>query len=1027
MSGRHSKDFLECPVCRASHVPTYSTSENGVQAATCVACGHFFKFKVTREVRSEVKFKVNGKEYTVDNSVNPATSLNEFLRDKRISMGTKYMCREGGCGLCVVMVTIINPASNKEEKHAINSCLCPVLLCGGWSVTTIEGLGNTRDGLHPIQDRLNKYNGSQCGFCSPGQIMNMFALLENDWDPSKKKIEDAFDGILCRCTGYRSILDAMKSFADDKCLPADIEDLSTKLCKKTGQPCSGACHPSPPSSPLHLVLADAQWFRPTSLAQLFELLNQYQDSKYRLVFGSTGSDNKVSVTPSQLLKTDMKGKVLTNLVLPVADSNTVVKFYKVAKRIQNSHCYVSAGIRLCCDKANNYLVTDTPSILSEEVKPDSDPLGGSQQFRLSLAINLFYRFALDLYGTDASPIYRSGALPLERPLSSGKQTYDTKKQEWPLTEPLLKLEGKAQVTGEAEFLNDIPPSPGELHAAFAVTSVGNAKITGIDISKAAAMKGVASVLLAKDIPGMNNAMPPPYGPEEVLCSEKVMYAGQAVAIVVADNEETAFTAAKAVSVTYEDVKPPILTIKEAVKADMIFPRQADDIVVGDAEKAISKAPHVITGEISCGTQYHFPMETQISICVPQEDGLKVYAASQWIDYAQKSVAQVLGVPCASIDVEVRRLGGAYGSKISRNFAISSACAVAAKVLNKPVRFAMNFHTNMENVTYYCDCGFAVNDCTVHDIMEMGDNAYYCPNWHMVPVAVQTNTPSHTYCRAPASTPGIFVMETIMQHVSKTLGKVPAEVKQLNLYKQGQVTPGGMTLTYCSIICLFQQLEKMADVSGRMKLVEKFNKENRWKKKGLSVVPLKYGVPWNTQNYGVNIAIYSQDGTIVQECYSEGIDLAAHSWFHPQSPAYYQYNSYGVTCIEVELDVCSLGSTPCHVWICCLTVEKDVGQVEGAFVMGIGYWLLEESIYDTTTGRYLTNNTWDAPNPLGVLRSKACGEPPLCMSCSVLFALKHAIEAARAENGHDAYFPLHGPATVEVAQLACQTGLPELLK
>ena len=58
------------------------------------------------------------------------------------------------------------------------------------------------------------------------------------------------------------------------------------------------------------------------------------------------------------------------------------------------------------------------------------------------------------------------------------------------------------------------------------------------------------------------------------------------------------------------------------------------------------APHVVEGEISCGTQYHFPMESQIAICVPQEDGMKVYAASQWIDYAQKSVAQVLGVPCA---------------------------------------------------------------------------------------------------------------------------------------------------------------------------------------------------------------------------------------------------------------------------------------------------------------------------------------------------------------------------------------------
>ncbi|XP_060600285.1 uncharacterized protein LOC132753779 [Ruditapes philippinarum] len=114
-------------------------------------------------------------------------------------------------------------------------------------------------------------------------------------------------------------------------------------------------------------------------------------------------------------------------------------------------------------------------------------------------------------------------------------------------------------------------------------------------------------------------------------------------------------------------------------------------------------------------------------------------------------------------------------------------------------------------------------------------------------------------------------------------------------------------------------------------------------------------------------------------------------------------------------------------------------------MGIGYWLLEETIYDEKTGKNLTNGTWDykpptskdipidfriqllkdAPNPIGILRSKACGEPPLCMSCSVLFALKHAVEAAQQEVGQETYFPLDGPATVEVIQQACMTDMESL--
>ncbi|KAK3581541.1 hypothetical protein CHS0354_031882 [Potamilus streckersoni] len=899
------------------------------------------------------------------------------------------------------------------------------------------------------------------------------------------------------------------------------------------------------------------------------------------------------VSPQQLLTTDLSQKVITVMVLPTYSTIEIIKFYRVSKRTHNSHAYVNAGFRMNVDKANNFLVKNQPCIvfgginktfthaskteafltgkqlldpnviknalltLQLEIVPDSNPVDANPAYRRNLALAFFYRYVLYVLGDHVGSRLQSGSTPLVRSLSSGQQTYDTNKQEWPLTEPLQKLEAKAQVTGEAEYVNDIPLQPGELHAAFVISTVGNAKIQSIDASAALLLPGVLKVLTASDIPaaGVNNCMPSPYVPEEVLCSGEVLYAGQSVALVIAENQVTADFAASLVKVTYSDIKPPILTIQDAVKEGSLFPKQADEIIVGNAEDAIAKSPKTVSGSVSVGTQFHFPMETQVCICIPTEDGMKVHATTQWTDYSQKAVALVLGIPSASIDVEVKRLGGAFGSKISKNFIVSAACALAAYVMKRPVRLLLNFHTNIEmmgkrfpyaadyqvgfdttgklngvKITYYCDCGCSPNDCTLSTILNFGDNTYYCPNWHMIPVAVKTNSPSHTYCRAPGSTPGIFIMETIMEHIAKELGVDPTQVKTLNLYQKGQVTPGGMPLPYCSIGSIMSELEQMAEVQTRQQQIQTFNAANRWKKMGMSVVPIKYGVPWNGQNYGVLIAVYSQDGTVavshggvevgqgintkvaqvvayefeipvdmvklkpttsftsagsgltgssvtselccqaaisgcqqikdrmapvkakmdkptwlkvVQECFNEGIDLSAHAWFKPDSPHVFQYNSYGTVCAEVEFDVLTGDHQITRVdllYDCGESINPglDIGQVEGAFVMGLGYWLTEECKYDPQSGQLLTNDTWEykpplhkdipidfrvhllpnAPNPLGVLRAKACGEPPLCMSCSSVLALKHAIEAARKEIGQDKYFELNGPATVEALQMAC---------
>uniref|UniRef100_A0A1B0DQ15 Uncharacterized protein n=1 Tax=Phlebotomus papatasi TaxID=29031 RepID=A0A1B0DQ15_PHLPP len=120
-----------------------------------------------------IVFKVNGQECKiVDGEVSPDTSLNTYLRTRLCLTGTKFMCQEGGCGCCIVTIQGLQPVTQEPFTLAINSCLFLALSCHGLSVTTIEGLGSKKKGYHAIQERLANFDGSQCGYCSPGFVMN---------------------------------------------------------------------------------------------------------------------------------------------------------------------------------------------------------------------------------------------------------------------------------------------------------------------------------------------------------------------------------------------------------------------------------------------------------------------------------------------------------------------------------------------------------------------------------------------------------------------------------------------------------------------------------------------------------------------------------------------------------------------------------------------------------------------------------------------------------------------------------------
>ncbi|ROT73358.1 putative xanthine dehydrogenase [Penaeus vannamei] len=113
------------------------------------------------------------------------------------------------------MISRYDREADKVEHYSINACLAPVVSLHGLAVTTVEGIGSTRTGLHAVQERIALAHGSQCGFCTPGMVMSMYTLLRNKPRPSMADLDEYFAGNLCRCTGYRPIIEGFRSFTTD--------------------------------------------------------------------------------------------------------------------------------------------------------------------------------------------------------------------------------------------------------------------------------------------------------------------------------------------------------------------------------------------------------------------------------------------------------------------------------------------------------------------------------------------------------------------------------------------------------------------------------------------------------------------------------------------------------------------------------------------------------------------------------------------------------------------------------------------
>jgi xanthine dehydrogenase large subunit len=454
------------------------------------------------------------------------------------------------------------------------------------------------------------------------------------------------------------------------------------------------------------------------------------------------------------------------------------------------------------------------------------------------------------------------------------------------------------VTGSATFTDDMPELAGTLYAALIMSPVAHGELIGDGIDREAILKehGVVAVYTAKDIPGENNCGPIVHD-DPFLAVGKVEFLGQAVAVVVAREMLYAREAAHKAKVLVKEL-PPILTIDEAMAAQS-FVMPAKGITRGNASEAIAKAPRKVKGSTETGQQEQFYMEGQITYAVPREDGqLTLYSSTQHPDGNQREAAAALNLSTNDVEVICRRMGGGFGGKEGNASIFSQSAALAAFKLQRPVKLRVNRDDDMmitgkrhdfridyevgyddegrilgADITLLSRCGYStdysgpVNDRACLHI----DNCYYIPNLKLISHRCKTNTQSATAFRGFGGPQGMFGIETIIEQIANDIGKDPLDVRMLNIYQDPAVSgnPATMVTQYGQTIAdwvgdkVITQVAAEAKYRERRDSVNAFNKVNKRRKRGLALVPLKFGISFTATmlNQGGALLNIYMDGSV----------------------------------------------------------------------------------------------------------------------------------------------------------------------
>ncbi|HYJ03548.1 MAG TPA: molybdopterin cofactor-binding domain-containing protein [Chthoniobacterales bacterium] len=410
--------------------------------------------------------------------------------------------------------------------------------------------------------------------------------------------------------------------------------------------------------------------------------------------------------------------------------------------------------------------------------------------------------------------------------------------------------------------------------------------------------------------------------------------------------------------------------------DWVVERTSPDRSTRTRKATVRNAPCVVVENSQlCGGQVHFYMETQACIAIPTDEGrITMLPSTQSPMGMHATTAMALGLQYHQVELEVPPVGGGFGGKTEQTRFVTGPTAVAAKATKNPVRVAVprdedtamigkrhgyygeyqiavdangiihGFLLKMwgDGGAFY-DCSFIVSNC----IQLRTDNAYRVANFQSQIDVCRTNTAPSTAMRAFGDVQGKNMVENAIDDAAVAIGMRPEDLREKNLYDRGDVTPFGQALSYCYMKQVWDYVKDVSKFEEKYQDVEKFNSENKWRKRGIAIIPVKYGSGYNLtllEQSAAIVVVNQADGTVV--IHQGGVEIGQGLVTQAQQVAAYVL---GIPMEMIYIDNANTSITPnptstggsTGTPYACEAVKQTCQQLR-ARLMEFGYELLKDN-------------------------------------------------------------------------------------